>query len=320
MHLSQKARRGQHTSDGQRCPLFPLPLTSIQCLPTLSTWEGPVRPWSPSLRDQEGMAHALRNDPRDALRQDMTDSASSASPGTDKNGSRPSRSDRRILTVSGGILILLVALYWIWPSYQDFLNEAWGALSSGEEERIHEWVSQFGPWGPLVLVVLMTLQMFLFIAPSWLLMVIAVLAYGGFWGCLLSIAAVAIASAVGYGLGHLVGEYTLDRLLGEGTKRKVLRETDRYGIWAIVIARINPLLSNDAISLVGGMLHMGFWRFLGATLLGITPLAILIGVMGEDWDQMKTGLLWLSLASLAGLGLKIWFDKRKDSRKSDDSR
>ncbi len=48
---------------------------------------------------------------------------------------------------------------------------------------------------------------------------------------------------------------------------------DDYGFWAIIVTRINPFLSNDAISFVGGLLRMGYWKFIGAiyveTLIGL---------------------------------------------------
>lgn len=205
---------------------------------------------------------------------------------------------------------VLIALYWIWPDYRIFLQQAWTVVTSGDEERIDQWVGSFDPWGPLVIVLLMVAQMFLIVVPSWLLMVIAVLGYGPWGGLLIAIAAVMAASSVGYGVGHLIGRGGLDRLLGKGKKRAVERETERYGVWAVVIARVNPLLSNDAISVVAGMVGMGFWRFLGATLAGISPLAGAIAVLGRDWTRMRQGLLWISLLSLLGLGVKIVLDRR----------
>ena len=81
----------------------------------------------------------------------------------------------------------------------------------------------------------------------------------------------------------------------------------------MVIARLNPLLSNDGISLLGGILRMGFLKFLGATLAGIAPLAVLIAIFGSEWETMKTGLIWISVVSLIGLAAKIWFDRTRQS-------
>ena len=84
-----------------------------------------------------------------------------------------------------------------------------------------------------------------------------------------------------------------------------------YGFWAVMITRINPFLSNDAISFVAGLLRMNYFKFITATLIGITPLTVLIAWTGRDIDSLKTSLLWGSLVSLALFGLYIWWDKNR---------
>jgi uncharacterized membrane protein YdjX (TVP38/TMEM64 family) len=58
------------------------------------------------------------------------------------------------------------------------------------------------------------------------------------------------------------------------------------------------MLSNDAISFVAGLLRMGYWRFIAATLAGIAPLTIFIAIMGQSNDTLLQGLLWGSIVSL----------------------
>jgi len=212
--------------------------------------------------------------------------------------------------LSIGLLIMFVALYFIWPDYRVFLQEMWLSLTSGDRQQVRLWVEKAGLFGPLLIILLMTLQMFTFVIPSWLLMIVAVIAYGPWWGGLLSIVSVSIAGAVGYGIGLLVGQKALARVIGREAERRVIAETNRYGIWAVFMARLNPFLSNDLVSFVAGVLRMGFPRFMTATLAGIAPLAVMIGYFGREDSQMKWGLLVISLVSLAGLVVKIWFDRR----------
>lgn len=228
---------------------------------------------------------------------------------TEKGDKGQSRSSWPLL-VSIAVLAIAVAAYFLVPSYQSFVNEAWNVLTSNDEQRIQQWVGQFGMWGPLLIVVLMTVQMFLVVVPSWALMVVSVLAYGVFWGAVISIVAVSVASSVGYAVGRYVGEVTVYRLVGQETAEKIDAAVQRHGLISVVLIRLAPFLSNDAISFVGGMLRMGFLRFMAATLLGITPLMLLIGWFGKDWETMKSGLIWGSAAALlayAGyLGWRYW--------------
>ena len=81
------------------------------------------------------------------------------------------------------------------------------------------------------------------------------------------------------------------------------------------MTRVNPFLSNDAISFVGGILKMTYWKFIGATLVGIAPLTIFIAILGRSTDQLKSGLLWGSLVSLVLFGAYVFWDKNKRKNK-----
>lgn len=211
------------------------------------------------------------------------------------------------LVLVGGIVIC----YFLVPPFQQFLDTAWNVLTSNDEQQIEQWVASFGWLGPLVLVLAMIIQMFLLVIPSIALMVVAILAYGPIWGSLIILLSVFLASSVGYFVGSYLGQTFVLKLLGEKTKDKIEEFIKAYGFWAVVITRINPFLSNDAISFVGGVLKMGYWKFIGATLLGILPLTVFIAILGKSTDTLKTGLLWGSLVRLLVFGFYLWWDKYK---------
>lgn len=210
----------------------------------------------------------------------------------------------------GVLLVLCLALILV-PSLRGFFTEAWKVLTSGNEKTIQEWVSGFGAFGPLVLIVAMIAQMFLLVVPTVLLMLVAILAYGPVWGSLLTLLAVAVASSVGYALGRFLGENMLMRLIGRKTERKLAGYLENYGFWAVFVTRLNPFLSNDAISFVCGILRMGYLRFMGATLLGISPLILVIAILNQSSGPWKKILLWCSVAGFLVLALYIWWDQRK---------
>ncbi|MGS0525071.1 TVP38/TMEM64 family protein [Zobellia nedashkovskayae] len=208
------------------------------------------------------------------------------------------------------IVVLLVVGYFTIPSIQSFFNEAWQVLTSGNRKEVESWVAQFGAWGPVVLIIAMIAQMFMIIVPSVMLIVTSILAYGAVWGSLIVLFAVFIASSVGYAIGKLLGRDRVQRIIGKKTEKKVSTFLKDYGFWAVIITRLNPFLSNDAISFVGGILRMGYWKFIGATLIGITPLTLFIAILGKSTNSMKTGLLWGSLISLVIFLLYVWYDKK----------
>lgn len=210
---------------------------------------------------------------------------------------------------------ILVVCYFIVPSINDFFNEAWNVLISDDEARVKNWVEGFGWLGPIVIVFAMIIQMFLVVIPTIFLMIVAILAYGPLWGSIIIFIAVMVASSVGYIIGKYMGSSMIERLLGEKTTEKVISFLKDYGFWAVVITRINPFLSNDAISFVAGILKMDYLKFIGATALGIAPLILLIAITGQNTDSLKTGLLWGSIGSLIIFGIYIWWDKKRNGGK-----
>ncbi len=219
------------------------------------------------------------------------------------------------LYISLALVASIVACYFLIPSVQEFLNKAWAVLTSGDEKRITQWVDGFGWFGPVVLILAMIIQMFLIVIPSVALMVVSIIAYGPIWGSLIVFAAVFSASTIGYIIGRYFGPVIVERLIGEKNEQKIADFIDDYGFWAVIVTRVNPFLSNDAISFVGGILKMTYWKFIGATLVGIAPLTIFIAILGRSTDQLKSGLLWGSLVSLVLFGAYVFWDKKKRKNK-----
>lgn len=209
------------------------------------------------------------------------------------------------------ILVSVILGYFFVPDFKDFMNEAWSVLSSGDEQKIENWVSSFGWAGPAVLILAMIAQMFLIVIPSVALMVVCILAYGPIWGSLLVLIAVSSASSVGYILGKKLGSGLVNNLIGSSTETKLEDFIDDYGFWAIAITRLNPFLSNDAISFVGGILKMNYLKFLTSTLSGIAPLTLFIATMGQSTSGMKSGLLWGSVISLLIFCLYVYWSKKR---------
>ena len=235
---------------------------------------------------------------------------------TNKQQPKKVKQSKWPLFISLGILVALVGLYFFVPDVNHFFKEAFNILTSGNNQRISNWVDELGYWGPLFIVLSMVVQMFLIVIPSPLLMLVSVLAYGPWWGTLISVSAIFTASTVGYVVGKYLGEVTIVKIVGNKKEKQIEFYVDKYGFWAVIITRLAPFLSNDAISFVGGILRMGYWKFIGATLAGILPLAALIGYLGENWERLKTGLIWVSAISIVLFIGYVIYDRKKNPFKS----
>jgi uncharacterized membrane protein YdjX (TVP38/TMEM64 family) len=220
------------------------------------------------------------------------------------------------LIISGVLLITILIAYFSIPEVRDFMKQAYAVLTSDDTERIQNWVATFGLWGPIVLIVAMVLQLFLMVIPSVIIMVIAVLAYGPWLGSLITMIGIFCSASVGYLVGDYLGDVGVEKLIGEKALNKIESFFKAYGLWTVIVFRASPFLSNDAISFVGGFVEMTYKRFIIATLLGSSPLLILVAVFGQSIDQLKPGLIVASIVSLIGLGVYIYMDKRKTKKRT----
>jgi uncharacterized membrane protein YdjX (TVP38/TMEM64 family) len=213
------------------------------------------------------------------------------------------------LVISFSLVSILVALYFIVPSFRSFINEAFDVLTSDDQSRIREWVSQFKLAGPVVLILIMVVQMFLFVVPNMFLMMVAIICYGPIWGAVISFLGVFASSSLGYAIGKYLGPATVQKLMSDKAQKKTTEFITDYGVAAIAITRICSL-SNDSLSIVAGLLKMNYHKYILATLGGITPLILLLAVYGKN-GKILTALIWIAAISFVLLIVYIIVDKRK---------
>ena len=222
------------------------------------------------------------------------------------------RKSRFLPVISGAVVVLALAGYAFIPEVQAWVNSAVNLLASNDQAGIKSWIGSFSWIGPVLLVLAMVAQMFLVVVPTTALLVICTLAYGPVWGSVMALVAIYAASSAGYFIGRAFGPFTAEKILGSRARQRTTEFLGKYGFWAVFITRLNPFLSNDVVSLVGGMLKMDYWKFTAASLTGIAPLILLIAVLGEHTEDLLF-LLFLCSAGLLLLFFGFAFFKRKYS-------
>jgi uncharacterized membrane protein YdjX (TVP38/TMEM64 family) len=213
------------------------------------------------------------------------------------------------LLISLSFLGIVVTLYFVIPSFQNFIKGAFDVITSDDEERISKWVAQFKLSGPVVLVLIMIIQMFLFVVPNVFVMMVAIVIYGPFWGSVISFLGVFASSSTGYMIGKYLGPVTVHKLMSDKALKKTSEFIKRYGVTAIAITRISSL-SNDSLSIVAGLLKMNYRKYILATLAGITPLIVLLAIYGKNGKILKS-LIWIAAISLIFLIIYIITEERK---------
>lgn len=220
-----------------------------------------------------------------------------------------------VVIVSVLLVCCLLGFYFFVPSFRGTITDAFEMLTSGNEAAIKEWVSEFGVWGPLIIIVAMVASMFLFVVPNLLLLIISSLSYGPLWGSVISLIAIFVSSSIAYWIGYSIGPVVLRRLLKDETRLKLMQLVMDYGVGAIILFRLSPVLSNEAISFIPALLKMRYKRFILATLIGSVPV---VGILAFTAGQgnFKPVLIWLSVISIVGYLIYLFIDIRSKKRRN----
>jgi uncharacterized membrane protein YdjX (TVP38/TMEM64 family) len=80
----------------------------------------------------------------------------------------------------------------------------------------------------------------------------------------------------------------------------------RQGVGVLLLSRLMPLISFNAINYAAGLSPISWWTFLWTTGLGILPITILLVVTGDQvWNGR--GNAWIYLVAVAVIGALLWF-------------
>ncbi len=205
------------------------------------------------------------------------------------------------LTVIGGLIM-----------FSGPAGEGWAILRSGDGDRITGYIDSFGVWAPVVSVGLMALQGLIAPVPGMLIMIANGAAFGPFWGGVITLVGQLLAGSLCFGLSRTLGRGPAERLIGAGGMQSANRQMERWGSPGLILARLIPGVSFDAVSWVAGLTTLTFRRFLLLTTIGAAPQAFLYAwLIGSN----PTAAWALAGVTTAIIGIVIgtaWFRRRME--------
>src|SRR5829696_3121863 len=176
-------------------------------------------------------------------------------------------------------------LYLLSVEFRAETNRALGILGRGDIASLRDYIVSFGLWAPVASCFLMVLQALVAPVPSFLITFANGLAFGVFWGWILSLFGHVLAAAVCFGISRSLGRGPVEVLVGKTGLQSADRWFAKWGIYAVFVARLVPGIAFDVISYAAGLTRMRFRNFLIATTLGILPQTFLYSYLGRQAPQ-----------------------------------
>jgi uncharacterized membrane protein YdjX (TVP38/TMEM64 family) len=196
-------------------------------------------------------------------------------------------------------------LYLLLEGFRTETNRALGILGRGDIAGLKDYILSFGVWAPVASCFLMVLQALVAPVPSFLITFANGLAFGVFWGWMLSLFGHVLAAAVCFGISRVLGRSPVEALVGRVGLESADRWFARWGVYAVFAGRLVPGVAFDAISYAAGLTRMRFRDFMAATTLGIFPQTFLYSYLGRQAPRyvglflVTSGLVILGVAAVA---------------------
>ena len=195
--------------------------------------------------------------------------------------------DARAIRLLRLVLLLVAAtlfglLYLLSAGFRFEVNRAVGLLGPGDIVGLRDYILSYGLWAPVASCFLMVLQALVAPVPSFLITFANGLAFGVFWGWMLSLFGHVLAAAVCFWISRALGRVPVEVLVGRTGLQSADRWFARWGLYAVFVGRLIPGVAFDVISYAAGLTRMRFRSFLIATALGIFPQTFLYSYLGRQ--------------------------------------
>ena len=181
-------------------------------------------------------------------------------------------------------------------------------------KRIVEYLEAWGPWGPVVFMMMMATAVVVSPIPSLPLDLAAGAAFGPWLGTTYAVVGAEIGAILSFLIGRFLGKDLIVRLLN--TKVAFCEKcSDHHLIGIVFLARLLPVFSFDLISYGAGLTNMSLKAFALATLTGMIPPTFALTYFGStvltvEWPLILSGLLMV----LIFLFLPKWIMKHRTTR------
>ena len=202
------------------------------------------------------------------------------------------------------VLVELIVLGVYYRQIWEYLLELTAAFQSIETARAY--IAGYGALAPVISAILMIFQSVIAPLPAFLITFANGLLFGVWWGAALSWSSAMLGAALCFLIARLLGRPVIVRLLNEAAVNTSDRFFQRYGKHAVLIARLIPVISFDAISYGAGLTDMRFLGFAIATGIGQLPATLLYSYLGDRVTGSIKALFWggglvISVSIIIGL-------------------
>jgi uncharacterized membrane protein YdjX (TVP38/TMEM64 family) len=221
-----------------------------------------------------------------------------------------------LLKKVGISLLIPIIILILFPDIGLEIKRVIDILSTGDINKLREYLLSFGVLAPLASFILMVFQSVIAPLPAFVITFTNGLIFGVFWGAVLSWSSAMVGAIICFYISRVFGRPFVERIVGNESLKLADNFFRNYGKYAILIARLLPFISFDLISYAAGLTSIDFLGYLIATGIGQLPGTIVYSYLGHNVTGSVKILFFIFILILILLTLKIAYLNRLKKRES----
>ena len=227
---------------------------------------------------------------------------------------KPNMTRLLILLAAAVLLIIYLSV----PSVNGFVTNAAAVLGSANVDAVIEYIRSFGAYAMAFSFCLMVFSSVIAPLPAFMITLSNAAIFGWWQGAILSWSSAMVGAALCFLLSRGLGRDVVEKFAGKGALAGVEGYFEKYGTKTILVCRLLPFVSFDAVSYFAGLTPLKFLPFFIATGIGQTPATIVYSYVGGMLTGgariMMTGLLCLFAISILVTIIKQLYTERQNKK------
>lgn len=219
-----------------------------------------------------------------------------------------------------GVLVLLCLLYFAVPSVNAYVNQAAAVLGSANVDAVVDYIRSYGPYAMAISFALMVFSSVVAPLPAFLITFSNAAIFGWWQGAILSWSSAMAGAALCFFIARALGRDTVEKFAGRGALASVEDYFTKYGSRTVLVCRLLPFVSFDAVSYFAGLTPIKFWAFFLATGVGQLPATIVYsyvgGMLTGGVKYFVTALLCIFALSILVMIIKNIYTERQNQKKA----
>jgi len=215
---------------------------------------------------------------------------------------------------------VLLIIYFAVPAVNGAVNEAMAVLGSANLDKVAAYIRSFGAYAVAFSFCLMVFSSLIAPLPAFLITLSNAAIFGWWQGAILSWSSAMVGAALCFGISRSLGRDVVEKFAGKGALAAVEGYFEKYGTKTVLICRLLPFVSFDAVSYFAGLTPLKFLPFFIATGIGQLPATIVYsyvgGMLTGGAKYLVTGLLCVFSLGILGTILKQIYNDHQAKKAS----